>query len=306
MPHLGQRPASAQRPAFGRQLRRPTQHLERPGGRRGRPTVPAHLDHGQPVGPLRGVVLQGQLTRPLEEHVDHHPLRGSHQHPVDELLALHPAAVPTDQLHPRPGHGQLNTRVLAVLVSHSRTTSPTLVHPRGDRLVTWEEFVEAGLLREYRRTHRVPMAELRTFIDLLREKLGVPYPLAHQKPFVSEGRQLVLATQDASGLEADYCLVAVTRGQLILTPPAEAFVERVTWEDDIAAGWRPHEDPDSPVRMAPDIRFGLPSVKGISTAVLWEHVDAGEGIEEVAEAFDLAVSDVHWALAYENSLHAAA
>jgi uncharacterized protein (DUF433 family) len=150
------------------------------------------------------------------------------------------------------------------------------------------------------------MAELRTFIDLLREELGVPYPLAHQQPFVSEGRQLVLEAQDASGLEADYCLVAVTRGQLILTPPAEAFVERVTWEGDIAAGWRPHDDPDSPVRMAPDIRFGLPSVKGISTAVLWEHVDAGEGIEEVAGAFDLAVSDIHWALAYENTLHAAA
>jgi uncharacterized protein (DUF433 family) len=188
-----------------------------------------------------------------------------------------------------------------------KTYKPVIrLHPRGDRLVTWAEFVEAGLLREYRRTHRVPMAELRTFIDLLREELGVPYPLAHQKPFVSEGRQLVLEAQDASGLEADYCLVAVTRGQLILTPPAEAFVERVTWEDDIAAGWRPHDDPDSPVRMAPDIRFGLPSVKGISTAVLWEHVDAGEGIEEVAETFDLAVSDIHWALAYENSLHAAA
>jgi uncharacterized protein (DUF433 family) len=47
-------------------------------------------------------------------------------------------------------------------------------------------------------------------------------------------------------------------------------------------------------------------VKGVRTEVLWEHVDAGEGIEEVAAAFGLAVSDVRWALAYENSLHAAA
>jgi hypothetical protein len=50
------------------------------------------------------------------------------------------------------------------------------LQPRGDRSVTWAEFVEAGLLREYRRTHRVPMAELRTFTDLLREQLSVPYP----------------------------------------------------------------------------------------------------------------------------------
>jgi len=175
-----------------------------------------------------------------------------------------------------------------------KTYKPVIrLQPRGDRSVTWAEFVEAGLLREYRRTHRVPMAELRTFIDLLREELGVPYPLAHRKPFVSEGRQLVLQAQDDSGL-------------LILTPPAEAFVERVTWEGDLAAGWRPHDDPDSPVRMEPDVRFGLPSVKGVRTEVLWEHIDAGEGIEDVAEAFDLAVRDVRWALAYENSLHAAA
>jgi uncharacterized protein (DUF433 family) len=179
------------------------------------------------------------------------------------------------------------------------------VEPRGDRSVTWAEFVEAGLLREYRRTHRVPMAELRTFIDVLRERYDVPYPLAHRKPFISEGRQLVLEAQDESGLDAEYCLVAVTRGQLILTPPAEAFVERVTWEGDWAAEWRPHDDPASPVRMAPTVRFGRPNVKGISTEVLWEHVDAGEDFEDVAEAFDLEVSDVRWALAYETSLRAA-
>lgn len=40
--------------------------------------------------------------------------------------------------------------------------------------------------------------------------------------------------------------------------------------------------------------------------MLWEHVDAGEGIDDVAQAFDLAISDVRWALACENSLHAAA
>jgi len=179
------------------------------------------------------------------------------------------------------------------------------VEPRGDRSVTWAEFVEAGLLREYRRTHRVPMAELRTFIDVLRERYDVPYPLAHRKPFISEGRQLVLEAQDESGLDAEYCLVAVTRGQLILTPPAEAFVERVTWEGDWASEWRPHDDPASPVRMAPTVRFGRPNVKGISTEVLWEHVDAGEDFEDVAEAFDLEVSDVRWALAYETSLRAA-
>ena len=40
--------------------------------------------------------------------------------------------------------------------------------------VTWAEFVEAGLLRQYRRALKVPLPELRVFIDLLRQRFDVP------------------------------------------------------------------------------------------------------------------------------------
>ncbi|MDQ3430779.1 MAG: DUF433 domain-containing protein [Actinomycetota bacterium] len=178
------------------------------------------------------------------------------------------------------------------------------VEPRGDRSVTWAEFVEAALLREYRRTHNVPMAELRAFIDLLRDKYDVPYPLAHRRPFVAD-KQLVLEAQDLSGLDPDFCLVAAVRGQLILTPASAAFVERVSWDGDLAAGWRPHADSRSPVLMSPDVRFGKPAIQGISTEALWEHDEAGESVDEIAEAFDLSATQVRWALAYETSARAA-
>ena len=62
------------------------------------------------------------------------------------------------------------------------------VEPRGGHTpVTWAEFVEAGLLREYRRKHRVPMAELRAFIDKMRHEFGIPYPLASERPTQAEG-----------------------------------------------------------------------------------------------------------------------
>jgi uncharacterized protein (DUF433 family) len=191
-------------------------------------------------------------------------------------------------------------------VRRGKTYKPVLrTEPLGNRpAVTWAEFIEAGLLREYRRTHQVPMAELRAFIDLLRVRFGVAYPLAHHRPYIAD-RRLLLEAQDTVGLGADFCLVAVASGQLILTPPSQSFVERVTWSDDIAAGWRPHDDPHSPVRMTPDVRFGRPAVHGISTEVLWEHAEAGEDVDETAEAFDLSPSDVRWALAYETSLRAA-
>ena len=55
--------------------------------------------------------------------------------------------------------------------------------PTGSRNpVTWAEFVEAGLLRSYRRDLGVRMAQLREFIDLLRTDFDVPYPLADRRP----------------------------------------------------------------------------------------------------------------------------
>jgi uncharacterized protein (DUF433 family) len=178
------------------------------------------------------------------------------------------------------------------------------IEPTGSRSVTWAEFVEAGLLRGYR-SHKVPMAELRAFIDQLRQDYGVPYPLAHEEPFVS-GRQLVLRAQEQAGLDGEFCLVAFANKQLILTAPGVAFFERVQWENDIAARWRPHDDPDSPVVMAPDIRFGRPSIGGISTDVIWEHAEAGEDVSEIAAAFDLDEHQVLWAVSYETSVRATA
>jgi uncharacterized protein (DUF433 family) len=178
--------------------------------------------------------------------------------------------------------------------------------PTGSKSVTWGEFVEAGLLRQYRRVHDVKLSELRGFIDAVRQQLGVPYPLAHQRPFVGPGRTLMLELQDELDLSADLCLVAVASGQLVLTGPAQAFLARVEWSEDVPEAWRPHDDELSPVRMRPSQRFGLPSVHGVRTEVLWEQVEAGADVEEVADDFNVSPADVRWALSYENSTRAAA
>jgi hypothetical protein len=64
---------------------------------------------------------------------------------------------------------------------------PPVLRPQatGSDIVTWGEFVEAGYLREYRRL-RVSLQSLRPFILALRESLGVPYPLAHARPWVHD------------------------------------------------------------------------------------------------------------------------
>lgn len=186
-----------------------------------------------------------------------------------------------------------------------RTYRPVIrLEPRGRGApVTWAEFIEAGLLRSYRRSG-IPMAELRAFIDLLRERFQIPYPLADRRPYIA-GKALVLEAQQESGLEPAFWLVAPVRDQLLLLGPSDAFVRRVGWEGDDAATWRPHEDEASPVVIDPDLRGGRPSISGISTAVIWEHEDAGEDPEDIAADFALTIEQVRWALAFETSLRAA-
>jgi uncharacterized protein (DUF433 family) len=176
--------------------------------------------------------------------------------------------------------------------------------PFGRRTVTWGEFVEAGLLREYRRTHGVAMAELRRFVDLLRERFGVPYPLADRRPYVS-GRQLVYDMQTAAELGADFHLVAVANDQLMLTPASQNFLERVEWTGNVATAWRPDPNPKSPVRVDPEVRFGQPAVGGISTQAIWDQVESGDDVQMVAEVFGLSPKQVRFAHAYENAIQAA-
>jgi uncharacterized protein (DUF433 family) len=115
----------------------------------------------------------------------------------------------------------------------------------------------------------------------------------------------VYEAQEGSGLAPEFCLVAAVSGQYVLTSASESYLTRVTWDDDVATAWRPHDDPASPVRVDPDVRFGRPAVCGISTEILWEQSESGADVRELSEAFDLDVGDVQWALAYEHSRRAA-
>jgi uncharacterized protein (DUF433 family) len=175
----------------------------------------------------------------------------------------------------------------------------------GTRDVTWAEFIEAGWLKQYRRDLGVPMAELRQFIVILRDRLGVPYPLATKRPW-SADKRLVIAAQQEADLPDDLWLYAPVGNQMLLLPAGQAFLDRVSFPDDVAAIWRPHDDRKSPVVIDPDLRFGRPTVDGISTEVLWEYATADYSPAEIAAEFGLSESAVEWALAYEHSARDAA
>lgn len=192
--------------------------------------------------------------------------------------------------------------------TEKRTYPPVLrPEPTGSSAVTWGELVEAGYLAGYRRTLGVRLARLRDFIALLREELEVPYPLATAKPWVGPGRRLLMEASDRVNLAPDLrpSLIEPTSGQGVLTGIGERFLARVEFEppgspDGEVARIRP-SGRQGIVVIDPLVRFGVPSVHGISTVVLAEKCAAGETIEALADDYGLEVDDVVAAVSYERT-----
>jgi uncharacterized protein (DUF433 family) len=178
--------------------------------------------------------------------------------------------------------------------------------PTGEDLVTWGEFVELGYLREYRRKG-VPLQRLRPVIEELRREFETPYPLATAQPYVY-GKELVLEVQERHDLPAPIAIVVRSGQQILLADAAKQFFRKVEFDPaghDAACRLRP-AGPASPEVIDPLVRFGRPSVSGVSTERLWELADAGETIEEIAEGYDLPEVEVRAAVAYEEQFRSLA
>lgn len=176
--------------------------------------------------------------------------------------------------------------------------------PTGAEAVTWGEFVEARFLRGYR-NKKVPLQRMRPFIERARTEFGVPYPLAHFKPFI-DNKKLVYALQEEAGLDAELFLVRAEGDQLIWATPVREFLEQVEFSPETDVVTRLHPlGHDSPVAIDPEVSFGIPQIRGIRTELIAESVAAG-GIEEAAESWGVTPTEVDAALAWENRLSRAA
>ena len=146
------------------------------------------------------------------------------------------------------------------------------------------------------------MQQLRPFIAQLRQEFGVPYPLAHFKPFIGAGRRLLLEVQEVVGLpESLRAVYEVKTGQLILDARATEYLERVGFAE---AGAMEAEriypaGRESPVVMDPRIASAAASVRGVRTEVIAELADADVPIEAIAADFGMPVNVVKSAVAYE-------
>ena len=136
----------------------------------------------------------------------------------------------------------------------------------GQRVVTWGEFIEAGHLAAYRRQARIPLQRLRAYVDDWRGEQGIPYPLAHCKPHIGPGRQLL----DHDGRRA-WRHEDGQRQMPASNASVDAFFDRIDFDDKVAARYWPAGKAEDIV-VDPVRQFGSPTIPGtcIRTATLNE------------------------------------
>jgi uncharacterized protein (DUF433 family) len=167
-------------------------------------------------------------------------------------------------------------------------------------LVSWAEFVEARLLREYRKAG-VPLQHIRPFIRRVRERMAVPYPLAHYRPYIDDARQLVYDLQQDVELDERLYLVRPGAGdQLQLAPAVERFLKVVEFdpEHDVVARIRPLGGA-SRLAIDPEREFGQPQIGGVRADVIAETAEA-ESVAAAAVAWDVREQDVRDALRWQH------
>jgi uncharacterized protein (DUF433 family) len=135
----------------------------------------------------------------------------------------------------------------------------------------------------------------------LRREFGTPYPLAIARPYLY-GKELVLNLQEKNDVPPAIAMVIRSGQTIALTEEARRFVNKVEFDAPASGDVRRlyPAGRTSPVVIDPMVRFGQPSVAGVSTDRLWELSDAGESIDEIAKGYDLVPELVRAAVAYEE------
>ena len=169
--------------------------------------------------------------------------------------------------------------------------------------------IEANVVAELRREHKVPMARVRSALEFLAENVPVPHPLVEKELLVTpnqrvyivhEGRRIDISAGGQWPLDAVVrsLLRRVHRGRqgIVLFFPRVAPPRRVAIPEDEYA----------PVAVDPEVCFGRPVVAGtgVPTDVIADRYLGGDSIEKMAEDYDLSEEHIEAALRFERALRA--
>jgi uncharacterized protein (DUF433 family) len=179
---------------------------------------------------------------------------------------------------------------------------PLIARPvADDSRLSFENLIEAHVLRALRTRHGVPMSAVRAALDYAESEFRIPRLLLRDELRTAAGTLFV---------ERLGHLIDLGRsGQLVMKELLEGHLRRIARGPD-GAPLRlfpviPARGLDGPqiVGIDPQISFGRPFIvgKGVRTMTIVERLDAGESRETVAEDYRLTPSELDEAILYERA-----
>ena len=170
---------------------------------------------------------------------------------------------------------------------------------RGERLLSFNNLIEAHVLRALRTAHGTPIPAIRKALTYAESSLGIERLLL-SKELCTDKRDLFL---DRYGE-----LINLSRsGQLAMRAILASHLSRIEWGSSAAPlrlfPFVSTEAAEAPRHIAidPDVGFGRPILRrrGVSTRAIVDRIDAGESLDSVAEDYGLHRTEVEEAVVYE-------
>jgi uncharacterized protein (DUF433 family) len=183
----------------------------------------------------------------------------------------------------------------------SRYSQPLITRPdEHDARLSFNNLVEAHVLRALRTRHKVPMSAVRSALDFAESQFSIKSLLLSDELRAAAGTVFLDRLDELIDLGRS--------GQLVLKELLEAHLQRI---ERNVAGLPVRLFPvtlrgiDGPkvVVIDPQISFGRPYIsgRGVRTSTIVERLDAGESREDVARDYGLEAVEIDEAILYERA-----
>ncbi len=179
-------------------------------------------------------------------------------------------------------------------------SEPLITRPKGSSLLSFNNLVEAHVLKSLRTRHGIPMRGIRTAVEYAREQHGI------DRLFLRD--DLLTVADDPSDRRGPgalflerYVLEEISaRGQLVIREALKRHLERV--ERDVKGApvrlypfLHSYVDPsDRSVLIDPAVSFGRPvlSSRGIRVITLVDRIEAGETVRCLAADYGIEEAEI--------------
>ena len=183
----------------------------------------------------------------------------------------------------------------------SRFSQPLIARPqKQDNRLSFNNLVEAHVLRGLRTRHKVPMPAIRSALDYAENQCRVERLLLSHELRTAAGNVFLERLDELIDLGRS--------GQLVLKELLQAHLQRIDRNIDglpirlFPVSIRGLAGPKVVV-IDPEVSFGRPYIagKGVRTATIVERLDAGEAREDVALDYGLEDDEIDEAILYERA-----